>query len=78
MKKCLKYATEKNKNKKLYFSFTTNAVLMTEEIAKELAQYENFGVLVSIDGPREVHDLYRVDVSGKGTFDRALRGLRQD
>lgn len=76
MKKCLKYATEKNKNKKLYFSFTTNTVLMTEEIAKELAQYENFGVLVSIDGPREVHDLYRVDVSGKGTFDRALRGLR--
>jgi len=76
MKKCLEYATKKNVGKKLYFSFTTNAVLMTKEIAEELAQYENFSILVSIDGPREVHDLYRVDVSGKGTFDRTLRGLR--
>ena len=30
---------------------------------------------LSIDGPREMHDAYRVDKGGKPTFDRVLRGL---
>ena len=30
---------------------------------------------VSIDGPRELHDSYRVDKGGKPTFDRVMRGL---
>ncbi len=30
---------------------------------------------VSIDGPREVHDAYRVDKGGKPTFDRVMRGM---
>jgi uncharacterized protein len=34
-----------------------------------------FLVGVSIDGPREVHDVYRVDKGGKGTFDRVMAGL---
>jgi serine-type anaerobic sulfatase-maturating enzyme len=30
---------------------------------------------LSIDGPRELHDTYRVDKGGKGSFDRVMRGL---
>ena len=30
---------------------------------------------VSIDGPREIHDTYRVDKGGKGSFDRVMAGL---
>src|SRR5262249_20455423 len=30
---------------------------------------------VSMDGPREVHDEFRVDHSGRGSYDRCLRGL---
>lgn len=30
---------------------------------------------ISIDGPKEFHDLYRIDHSGAGTFDRAMRGI---
>jgi uncharacterized protein len=30
---------------------------------------------VSIDGPREVHDGHRVDAAGRGSFDRAMRGV---
>lgn len=34
-----------------------------------------FLVGLSIDGPREIHDAYRRDKSGKPTFDRVMRGL---
>ncbi len=30
---------------------------------------------ISIDGPRQMHDAYRVDKGGKPTFDRVMRGL---
>jgi len=36
----------------------------------------NFLMGISIDGPRELHDVYRVDKGGKPTFDRVMRGLR--
>jgi len=31
---------------------------------------------ISLDGPKEVHDRYRRDRSGSGTFDRVMRGLK--
>jgi uncharacterized protein len=52
----------------------TNATLIDDEWARFLAEHE-FLVGVSIDGPRELHDAYRVDKGGKPTFDRVLRGL---
>ena len=35
----------------------------------------NFLVGLSIDGPRALHDTYRVDKGGKPTFDRVMRGI---
>lgn len=34
----------------------------------------SFLVGLSVDGPRELHDTYRVDKGGKGTFDDVMRG----
>jgi uncharacterized protein len=31
---------------------------------------------ISIDGPREPHDFYRLDKGGRPTLDKAMRGLR--
>ena len=72
---CVDYAKKVNKGKKVRFSITTNATLLTPGIVQYLVK-EEFGVNVSIDGPKEVHDGYRVDIEGKGTFDRAIRGLK--
>jgi uncharacterized protein len=53
----------------------TNGTLLNDEWCRFLKE-NNFLVGISIDGPRELHDVYRVDKEGKGTFDRVMRGLR--
>lgn len=54
---------------------TTNAVTLNDEWAQLLARYSiNLGV--SLDGTREVHDAARVDLAGRGSYDRVIRGLR--
>ena len=52
----------------------TNAVLIDDEWADFLSAHQ-FLVGVSIDGPRELHDRYRVDRGGRPTFDRVMAGL---
>ena len=52
----------------------TNATLLDDEWAAFFGE-NGFLVGVSIDGPREMHDEYRVDKGGKPTFDRVLAGL---
>jgi uncharacterized protein len=52
----------------------TNGTLLDDEWCRFLYQH-NFLVGLSIDGPRELHDFYRVDKGGKPTFDKVMRGL---
>jgi uncharacterized protein len=52
----------------------TNGTLLDEEWGEFLAEH-GFLVGISIDGPAEIHDTYRVSKGGKPTFDRVVRGL---
>jgi uncharacterized protein len=52
----------------------TNGTLLDEEWAAFFHEHE-FLVGISIDGPRELHDAYRVDKGGAGSFDQVMRGL---
>jgi uncharacterized protein len=56
-------------------SLQTNGTLLDDRWCRFLKQH-NFLVGLSLDGPREIHDLYRRDRAGKGTFDKVLRGLK--
>jgi uncharacterized protein len=51
----------------------TNGTLLDEEWGRFLAE-TGFSVGLSLDGPREVNDRYRVTRDGKSTFDETLRG----
>jgi uncharacterized protein len=53
----------------------TNGTLLDDEWAAFFAEH-NFLLGISIDGPRPLHDIYRVDKGGKPTFDKVMRGLR--
>jgi serine-type anaerobic sulfatase-maturating enzyme len=56
-------------------SLQTNGTLLTEEWCAFLSR-NGFMIGISIDGPKDVHDRYRYDREGKGTFDKVMRGLR--
>jgi uncharacterized protein len=53
----------------------TNGTLLNDEWCRFLRE-NNFLVGLSLDGPRELHDYYRVDKAGAPTFDRVIRAAR--
>jgi len=59
---------------RISFTIQTNGTLLTGEWA-EFFREHGFLVGLSIDGPREIHDAYRLDKGGKGSFTRVLAGL---
>jgi uncharacterized protein len=52
----------------------TNGTLLDDDWCRFLHEHD-FLVGLSLDGPREVHDAYRVDKGGNPSFDRAMAGL---
>ncbi len=63
------------RQKTIMNSLQTNGTLLTDEWCAFLKKY-NFMVGISLDGPKEIHDRYRRDRKGNGTFDRVMQGLR--
>ena len=61
-------------HQRVQHTIQTNATLLDDDWGAFLAK-NGFLVGVSIDGPREMHDAFRVDKGGKPTFDRVLRGI---
>ncbi|HNN98212.1 MAG TPA: radical SAM protein, partial [Pseudomonadota bacterium] len=57
-------------------SFQTNGLLLDDEWCA-LFKSEGFLVGLSIDGPEALHDRYRVDLHGRGTFARVMAGLER-
>ncbi len=60
----------------LEHTLQTNATLIDDDWCEFLAEHR-FLVGVSIDGPPELHDEYRVDKRGRPTSDRVVAGLRR-
>lgn len=55
--------------------FQTNGTLLDDAWGQFLA-HNKFLIGLSVDGPEEIHDEYRVDKGGKPTFANVMRGLK--
>ena len=55
------------------YTFQTNGVLLDDDWCQFL-KANNFLVGLSVDGPEEIHDTYRVNRGGDGTFKQVMRG----
>lgn len=62
---------EKEKNKNFRFTLTTNGVLIDDDVI-DFANREMSNVVLSLDGRKEIHDKYRVDYNGNGSFDKIV------
>ena len=73
VKDLVKYArsVEKQHNKNFRFTLTTNGMLIDDEVI-EFSNREMSNVVLSLDGRREIHDRYRVDYEGRGSWDRIV------
>lgn len=56
------------------FSMQTNGLLITEKVLEKFEELK-IGVSISIDGPKEMHDTYRLDHRERSSFDKVYNAL---
>ena len=73
VKKLVEYArsVEKQHNKNFRFTLTTNGMLIDDDVI-DFANREMANVVLSLDGRKEVHDRYRVDYAGNGSWEKIV------
>ena len=75
LKQCVEYAEESMRDKKINFSMTTNATLITKRVSEFLIDHP-FQITISLDGPEEVHDRNRIFINNKGSYQATMRGIK--
>ena len=62
---------EKEHGKNFRFTLTTNGLLIDDDVI-DFANREMSNVVLSLDGRKEIHDRYRVDYAGNGSWERIV------
>lgn len=62
---------EKEAHKNFRFTLTTNGLLIDDDVI-DFCNREMSNVVLSLDGRQEIHDRYRVDYLGRGSWERAV------
>ena len=62
---------EKEKGKNFRFTLTTNGMLIDDDVI-EFANKECSNVVLSLDGRKEIHDRFRVDYAGRGSWEQIV------
>jgi uncharacterized protein len=66
-------AKHKRPDQRAVHTMQTNGTKLDDEWCAFFKEHD-FLIGLSVDGPREIHDTYRVNKGGKGTFDQVMRG----
>ena len=62
---------EKEHKKNFRFTLTTNGMLIDDDVI-DFSNKEMSNVVLSLDGRKEIHDRFRVDYEGRGSWDRIV------
>ena len=73
VKQLVEYArsVEKQAGKNFRFTLTTNGMLIDDDVI-DFANREMSNVVLSLDGRKEIHDRYRVDYAGNGSWEKIV------
>lgn len=74
----VQYAQDTGKTNGKHFSFhvTTNGTLLNSKTIEFLKE-NNFSLIISLDGPKEVNDSLRPFVSGKGSYETVCKNIQE-
>jgi len=73
-RKAVQYAEQHKKpGQKMVYTLQTNGTLLDDGWCEFLKEHD-FLVGLSMDGPQEIHDVYRVDKNGNGMFRKTMQG----
>jgi len=59
-----------------WFALITNGIQVSDKFVRLIQDYQ-IKVTFSIDGPQNLHDHYRVDLGGRGTYHRVTKNLKK-
>jgi uncharacterized protein len=76
IRKCVEHAKRTKHRQCSRFSITTNAQLITDDIAKFFVD-EGFFVVISLDGPEFIHDRCRRTIEGQRTYGEVITALER-
>jgi len=68
---CYAREREKEVNKHFRFTLTTNGLLIDDDVI-DFCNREMHNVVLSLDGRKEIHDKWRVDYAGNGSWERIV------
>ena len=73
VKRLVEYArsVEKERRKNFRFTLTTNGMLIDDDVI-DFANREMSNVVLSLDGRKEVHDRFRIDYAGRGSWEQIV------
>lgn len=70
----MKYTQEKVSGKEISFGMTTNGTLLDDSFAREVRDF-NISIMISLDGPQDVHNENRTFVNGRGSYEIVYRNV---
>jgi len=65
----------KGNNQVIENSFQTNGILIDESWCRFFKEEGNWLIGISLDGPEDIHDHYRIDYNGNGTFSQVMSAI---
>ena len=76
IKECIAYVKERYPFRQPTYNITTNATLLNEEAVAFLID-NDIQITISLDGPEKEQNKYRVDGSGKASYDKAYQNIQE-
>jgi len=76
IKKCVNYTNSKGIGIINSFGLTTNGTLLFDAEIRRYFEDYNFQICISLDGPKSIHDRYRITHAGKGSYDSVIENIK--
>jgi uncharacterized protein len=73
-RQAIRYQKKYGSGKRVFNSLQTNGILLNDEWCSFFKE-NNFLIGISIDGPEKLHDYYRVNKGGHGSFAKVMKGI---